>query len=146
MGRKKSENKNKIDIKIKTTKEEDTARRNSIDKMLEIMDMKDSKFPTFLTKKIEELYKYYSYREIEYAILKLEDKLIWANRNKEFKDVINKINYLIAIIKNNISEYKKELKNIQNERKIMTDTTDLSVINTNSKTKINKIDMTEYLD
>lgn len=65
--------------------------------------------PTFLYKKIEEMKKC-GYKVIYKTIEQQEGNIIWSLEHKEFKNEINKISYIIAIIRNNIIDVYKEEK------------------------------------
>ncbi len=135
---------------VKLSPEESQARIELIDKMLEIMNFEpNAKFPTSFTKKIKELKESYSYVEIKYAIFNLEEKLLWAVNNKEFQSDYNKINYLMAIIQNNINQCRKDLMEINKKQEVMkkSNDIDLSTMNTNRVVKqAKRIDMSELLD
>jgi hypothetical protein len=146
------EKKTKVSKKtsVKLSPEESQARIDLIDKMLEIMKFElNAKFPTSFTKKLKELKESYSYVEVKYAIFKLEQNLVWAVENKEFQSDYNKVNYLMAIVQNNINQYRKELNEINKKQMVMqkSNDSDLSAINDNRIIKrTQRIDMSELLD
>lgn len=146
------EKKTKVSKKtsIKLSPEESQARIDLIDKMLEIMKFEpNAKFPTSFTKKLKELKESYSYVEVKYTIFKLEQNLVWAVENKEFQSDYNKVNYLMAIVQNNINQYRKELYEINKKQMVMqkSNDSDLSAINDNRIIKrTQRIDMSELLD
>ena len=142
--------KEKKDGRLKLPEEEANARKDIIDIMLRVMQFQqNSKFPTSFTKKLAELKECYSYVEIKYTMLKVEDNLFWAIKNKEFKSDYSKINYLMAVIQNNINKYRKELIEINKNQVISEnkEVQELSVINTVKKNpKQKKMDMSEFID
>lgn len=62
----------------------------------------------------------YRYEVILDTFLSQSDKIEWAFNNKQFKNEKNKINYMMAIIENNINDnyiYFKEKENLQIRKK-----------------------------
>ena len=66
-------------------------------------------------KRINELHEYYSYEVIYRAIKFVEDRIRYAVENKNFNNEQSEVNYLMAIISNNINEVYKEYTKEQKE-------------------------------
>lgn len=64
-------------------------------------------FPTVLTKKLKEL-EFYGYDVIMETIEKCRSSIEYSIKTKSFKNDMNKISYIMAIIKNNINDVYKE--------------------------------------
>ena len=66
-------------------------------------------------KRINELHEYYSYEVIYRTIKFVEDRIRYAVENKNFNNEQSEVNYLMAIISNNINEVYKEYTKEQKE-------------------------------
>lgn len=64
-------------------------------------------FPTILTKKLKEL-EFYGYEVIEKTIEKCRSSIEYSMNTKTFKNDLNKISYIMAIVKNNINDVYRE--------------------------------------
>lgn len=74
----------------------------------EFLDYNTSQvFPTILTKKLKEL-EFYGYDVILETIDKCRSSIEYSIKTKSFKNDMNKISYIMAIIKNNINDVYKE--------------------------------------
>lgn len=73
------------------------------------------KFPTYLTKQLSELRKYYDYDVIKRAMFLAEDTIMWAMKNKDFQNDFGKIRYIIVLIEGNVNKVVKEMKQQEKE-------------------------------
>ena len=84
-------------------------------------------------KRINELHEYYSYEVIYRTIKFVEDRIRYAVENKNFNSEQAMVNYLIAIIENNINivlkEYEKEIADFQKLFEEPKNDIDLDIIN-----------------
>ena len=91
-------------------KEEHTYRFLCIDYLSSLLGYDDNlPAPTFLYKKLEEMNKC-GYKVIYKTIDQQEEAILWAVEHKEFKNEINKISYIMAILRNNVIDVYKEEK------------------------------------
>ena len=84
-------------------------------------------------KRINELHEYYSYEVIYRTIKFVEDRIRYAVENKNFNSEQAMVNYLIAIIENNINivlkEYEKEIADFKKLFEEPKNDIDLDIIN-----------------
>lgn len=108
---------------------------------------KTKKFNPVLVSRIQNLNKYASYKVIYNTIVYQQRNLDYAS-TKTFSSDFQKISYMIAIIKNNLSKVYQEMKEKEEEQKNTTISDSLARELT--KTRITKptkrLDMTDLLD
>ena len=105
-------------------------------------------------KRINELHEYYSYEVIYRTIKFVEDRIRYAVENKNFNSEQAMVNYLIAIIENNINivlkEYEKEIADFQKLFEEPKNDIDLDILNSIDETPKGKPrvdnDISSFLD
>lgn len=102
-------------------------------------------FPTILTKKLKEL-EFYGYDVIIETIEKCRSSIEYSLKTKQFKNDLNKISYLMAIVKNNINDvYREHVRTEKIEEKQQAQTSNFeevsekSIMNIGSKQKAKDI-------
>lgn len=102
-------------------------------------------FPTILTKKLKEL-EFYGYDVIIETIEKCRSAIEYSLKTKQFKNDLNRISYLMAIIKNNINDvYKEHVRHEKIAEKQQTQTSNFeevcekAIMNIGSKQKAKDI-------
>lgn len=89
-------------------------------------------FPTILTKKLKEL-EFYGYDVIFKTIEKCRSSIEYSTSTKTFKNDVNKISYIMAIITNNINDvYKEHLREEKIAEKQQNQTGNIDVIDEQS--------------
>lgn len=109
---------------------EERSRKKLIDFIVfEVLNYKRKQnIPSLLFKRIKELNKKYSYRVIyETFVQNRKNISYWLNLENKFKNETGKINYMMAIIKNNIEKIdqlwsKRQKSQIKNQAKVDTST------------------------
>lgn len=66
-------------------------------------------FPTILVRRLKEL-NFYPNEVILETVQNLQDSLLWAMQNKDFRSDVNRIEYIFAAIKNHINDVYKRYK------------------------------------
>lgn len=92
-------------------------RTKCVDKIVDLFGLKPGmKLPTLFYKRINEL-AIYGFEVVYNTIVNNESSITWALENKEFNSEVGKVQYVMAIIQNNINEeykkYKADLKSKQ---------------------------------
>lgn len=102
-------------------------------------------FPTILTKKLKEL-EFYGYDVIIETIEKCRSSIEYSLKTKQFKNDMNRISYLMAIVKNNINDVYREhirAEKIEEKQRIQTsnfeEICEESIMNIGSKQKAKDI-------
>lgn len=114
-------------------------RTKCVDKIVDLFGLKPGmKLPTLFYKRINEL-AIYGFEVVYNTIVNNESSITWALENKEFNSEVGKVQYIMAIVQNNINEeYKikqKQLKSQKENAKIINEPIDLEVNNCVQKTK-----------
>ena len=114
-------------------------RTKCVDKIVDLFGLKPGmKLPTLFYKRINEL-AIYGFEVVYNTIVNNESSITWALENKEFNSEVGKVQYVMAIVQNNINEeYKikqKQLKSQKENAKIIDEPIDLEVNNCVQKTK-----------
>jgi len=78
---------------------------NIIGGYLNLMD--GEPFPTYLLKKFKE-FAYYDDDVLLETVMQCKNSLDWAMKAKHFNGMINKVNYIMAVLSNHISEVNKQ--------------------------------------
>lgn len=118
---------------------------------LDFLDYKTGQvFPTILTKKLKEL-EFYGYDIIIETIEKCRSSIEYSIKTKNFKNDLNKISYIMAIIKNNINDvYKEYLRKEKIIEKQQSQTThfeaDSDEVMTNIGSKQKAKDISDFLE
>lgn len=135
--------------RIKLSTEEEQYRKKSIDVMCRrYFDYNKTKhFNPVLVSKLQGLNKFSSYKTIYNTIIYQQQNLDYAN-TKVFSSDFQKISYMIAIIKNNLSKVYTEMKEKEKNAQNLTITDSLARELTKSRvTKPTKrLDMSSLLD
>lgn len=150
MKKKKIKLKNKdYNSRIKLSTEEEQYRKKSIDVMCRrYFDYNKTKhFNPVLVSKLQGLNKFSSYKTIYNTIIYQQQNLDYAN-TKVFSSDFQKISYMIAIIKNNLSKVYTEMKEKEKNAQNLTITDSLArELTKNRVTKPTKrLDMSSLLD
>ena len=107
--------------------------------------------PKVLIKKISELHKHYSYEIILETFNQQEENLkYWMGLENKFNNEYQKVNYMMAIISNNINDvfnlHKTKEKIVEKEYKIENEIVDTNLMNNISKRKRKVTDISEFLN
>ena len=107
-------------------------------------------FPTVLTKKLKEL-EFYGYDVILKTIEKCRKSIEYSMNTKSFKNDLNRISYIMAIIRNNIIDvYKECLREEKIINKQEEQTTNFDVVDEQSMmnigSKIKAKDISDFLE
>ena len=113
-----------------------------------ILNYNEKPLPPFFLKRVNDLSKSYPYEVILQTFKQYKDTLVyWMGQDSKFKNESGRLNYLMAIIQNNISNVYERWKVEQRHNKIdNTVNIDPDLMNvTISKPKNNIKDISEFI-